>query len=166
MLVARTTIGSAPRTSLIWVRVRESGFKRRSRPPKSMDEDPFTCFRKQSKPSCYYIPAILNSHSGASTIKTLFQRRSNGSVLGTYYDEPVPSKKLGKVENIFCFWRNSGNKWIWYAEVYELLGSAVDMLFLPSFKIYSSSKKCSATWAWYYTYIMYVCISCMSCTVS
>ena len=42
MLVARTTIGSAPRTTLIWVRVRELGFKRRSRPPKSMDEDPFT----------------------------------------------------------------------------------------------------------------------------
>ena len=50
MLVACTTIGSAPRTILIWVRVRELGFKRitvgyvwRSRPPKSMDEDPFTC---------------------------------------------------------------------------------------------------------------------------
>ena len=30
MLAARTTIGSAPRTTLIWVRVRELGFKRRS----------------------------------------------------------------------------------------------------------------------------------------
>ena len=135
----------------------------RSRPPKSMDEDPFTCFtrrridvRKRSKPSiltipsdthlfCYYMPAILNSQSGASTIKTLFQRRSDGSVLGTYYDESGPSKKLGKVENIFCFWRLSRNNLIWYAEVYELLGSAVDMLFLPSLKFYSSSKICTAT---------------------
>ena len=108
-----------------------------------MDEDPFTCFtrrridvRKQSKPSiltitfdsdhplwhisfCYYIPAILNSHSGASTIKTLFQRRSDGSVLGTYYDEPRPTQKVGKVENIFCFsWRNSRDIGILCTEVY------------------------------------------------
>ena len=91
-------------------------------------------------PSCYYIPAILNSHSGASTIKTLFQRRSDGSVLGTYYDEPRPTQKVGKVENIFCFWRFSTDIGIWYAEVYELLGSAVDMLFLPSLKFYSFSR--------------------------
>ena len=31
MLVARTTIGSAPRTTLIWVRVKELGLKRKLR---------------------------------------------------------------------------------------------------------------------------------------
>ena len=75
MLVARTTIGSAPRTTLIWVRVRELGFKRRSRPPKSMDEDPFTCYmrrridvRKRSKPSILTIP------SGTHLPVTIYQR--------------------------------------------------------------------------------------------
>ena len=75
MLVARTTIGSAPRTTLIWVRVGELGFKRRSRPPKSMDEDPFTCFtrrridvRKRSKPS------ILTTPSGTHLSVTIYQR--------------------------------------------------------------------------------------------
>ena len=75
MLVARTTIGSAPRTTLIWVRVRELGFKRRSRPPKSMDEDPFTCYtrrridvRKRSKPSILTIP------SGTHLSVTTYQR--------------------------------------------------------------------------------------------
>ena len=100
------------------------------------------------------MPAILNSHSGASTIKTLFQRRSDGSlfqrrsdgsVLGTYYDEPRPTQKLGKVEDISCFWISSRDIGILYAEIYELLGSAVDMLFLPSLKFYSSSKICTAT---------------------
>ena len=75
-----------------------------------MDEDPFTCFTRRRidvridsdhtlwhTPSCYYIPAILNSHSAASTIKTLFQRRSDGSVLRTYYDEPRPTQKVGKL---------------------------------------------------------------------
>ena len=89
---------------------------------------------------------MLNSHSGTSTIKTLSQRRSDGSVLRTYYDDPVPSKKLGKVENIFLFLEvYCGDIGILDAEVCELLGSAVDMLFLPSLKFYSSSKMCSAT---------------------
>ena len=75
MLVARTTIGSAPRTTLIWVRVRELGFKRRSRPPKSMDEDPFTCYtrrridvRKRSKHS------TLTILSGTHLSVTIYQQ--------------------------------------------------------------------------------------------
>jgi hypothetical protein len=37
---------------------------------------------------------MLNSHSGTSNITTLSQRRSGGSVLGTYYDEPRLMKKV------------------------------------------------------------------------
>jgi hypothetical protein len=40
----------------------------------------------------------------------------------------------------------SGAFGILYVEVYKLLASAVKILFLPSLKFYSSSKKCTATW--------------------
>ena len=92
MLVARTTIGSAPRTTLIWVRVRELGFKRRSRSPKSMDEDPFTCFtrrridvRKRSKPSILTIP------SGTHLSVTIYQR------YWTHIVVPPPLKHFSNV---------------------------------------------------------------------
>ena len=123
MLVARTTIGSAPRTTLIWVRVRELGFKRRSRPPKSMDEDPFTCFtrrridvRKQSKPSILTIP------SGTHLPVTIYQRYWTHIVVppplkhfhnvalaapfsGRITTNLCRAKSWGEVENIFCFYR-------------------------------------------------------------
>ena len=69
----------------------------------------------------------------------VYEKRSGG------LRELGRSKKLGKVENIFCFVRFSRDNGIWCAEVYELLGSAVDKFFLPSLKFYSSSNICTAT---------------------
>ena len=120
--------------------------------------------RKRSKPSILTIP------SGKHLPVTIYQRYwthrvvlpplkhfSNVALTAPFSGRITTNlgraKSWGKSKIFFCFWRFSRDKWIWYAEVYELLGSAVDMLFLPSFKIYSSSKKCTATCSWYYMYI-------------
>ena len=115
MLVARTTIGSAPRTTLIWVRVRELGFKRRSRPPKSMDEDPFTCFtrrridvRKQSKPSILTIP------SGTHLSVTIYQRYWTHRVvpppLKHFSNVALTARFSGRITTNLGRWKKGG-KW-------------------------------------------------------
>jgi hypothetical protein len=137
-------------------------------PPKSMDEDPFTCFtrrridvRKRSEPSIMTIP------SGTHLSVTIYQRHwthivvppplkhcSNVALTARFSGRITTNlgrhKKWGKWKIYILFLdRFIGDKCIWYAEVYELLGSAVDMVFLPSLKFYSSSNICTATWAWY-----------------